>query len=75
MARPGASRGLLLPLRSSSELRKRISKILILVVIDPVEGVEKASAGVPLFWPGTDVLIDPGDEHGGIVSLGTGGDA
>jgi len=33
----------------------------------------KASAGVLLLWPGTDVLLDPGDEHGGIVPLGTDG--
>jgi hypothetical protein len=24
-----------------------------------------------LLWPGTDVLLDPGDDHGGIVSPGT----
>jgi hypothetical protein len=36
--------------------------------------VGRASAGVPVLWYGTDVLIDPGDEHGGIVSFGTFGD-
>lgn len=36
--------------------------------------VGRASAGVPLLWCGTDVLIDAGDEHGGIVSFGTVGD-
>ena len=35
----------------------------------------RVSAGVPVLWCGTDVLIDPGDEHGGIVSFGTVGDA
>ena len=66
-----------MPLRASSDLRKRNSKIklLILVVIYPVERVDKESAGVTLLWPGTDVLLDPGDEHGGIVPFGTDGDA
>jgi hypothetical protein len=48
---------------------------LFLVVIYPAGRAGKASAGVPLLWPGTDVLLDPGDEHGGIVPLGTDGDA
>src|SRR5271166_3312568 len=50
-------------------------KLLILVVIYPVERVDKASPRVPLLWPGTDVLLDSGGEHGGIVPLGTDGDA
>ena len=48
-------------------------KFLILVVIYPARRAGKASAGVLLLWPGTDVLLDPGDEHGGIVPLGTDG--
>src|SRR4249920_321377 len=39
----------------------------------PARRAGKASAGVPLLWPGTDVLLDPGDEHGGTVPLGTDG--
>ncbi len=46
-------------------------KFLILVIFYPVERAARAFAGVLLFWPGTDVLLDPGDEHGGIVSPGT----
>ena len=45
----------------------RFGNYLILVVIYPVERADKASAGVPLLWPGTDVLLDPGDQHGAIV--------
>jgi hypothetical protein len=62
------------PLRSGSDLRKRNPEnFLILVVIYPARRAGKASAGVLLLWPGTDVLLDPGDEHGGIVPLGTDG--
>ena len=46
-------------------------KFLILVVFYPVKPAARAFAGVPLLWPGTDVLLDPGDDHGGIVSPGT----
>ena len=68
----GSPRLLLMPLRSGSDLWKRNSEIfLILVVLYPVEPAARAFAGVPLFWPGTHVLLDPGDEHGGIVSPGT----
>jgi hypothetical protein len=48
---------------------------LFLVVIYAVEHVARASAGVPLFWHGTDVFCDPGDKNGGIVPPGTAGDA
>ena len=46
-------------------------KFLILVVFCPVKPAAWALAGVPLLWPGTDVLPDPGDDHDGIVSPGT----
>ena len=72
-------RGCLAPLASlrSSSLTcgNAPRKLLIFVVIYPVERVDKASARVPLLRPGADVLLDSGDEHGGIVLLGTGGDA
>ena len=45
----------------------QLGNYLILVVIYPVERADKASAGVPLLRPGTNVLLDPGDQHGGIV--------
>jgi hypothetical protein len=46
-------------------------KFLILVVFYPVKPAIRAFAEVPLLWPGADVLLDPGDDHGGIVSPGT----
>jgi hypothetical protein len=68
----GSPRLLLIPLRSGSDLWKRNSEIfLILLVFYPVEPAARALAGVPLFWPGTNVHLDPGDEHDGIVSPGT----
>jgi hypothetical protein len=68
---PGFARILLVPLRSGSDLRKRNSEVLILVVFHPVKPAARALAGVPLLWLGTDVLLDPGDDNGAIVSPGT----
>src|SRR5271165_3674145 len=65
--------GPLAPLRASSltcgnATRKNIEFLLLSTWPGVQAGV---SAGVPLLWPGTDVRFDPGDEHGGIVPLGT----
>jgi hypothetical protein len=69
--RPGFARILLVPLRSGSDLRKRNSEVFNSCRFYPVKPAARALAGVPLLWPGTDVLLDPGDDHGGIVSPGT----
>jgi hypothetical protein len=58
------------------DLRARSPEIiLILVIIYPAGRAGKGSAGVPLLWPGTDVLLNPGNEHDGIVPPGTDRDA
>src|SRR5271166_1063769 len=55
-----------------SDLRKRNPENIEFLLLSTWPGVQAGvSAGVPLLWPGTDVRLDPGDEHGAIVPLGT----
>jgi len=76
-ARPGAAPGLPVPLRPGCDLRNRNLNIYFFSLSTRSSCAGRASAGVQLLWPRpvADVLLDPGDEHGGIVSLGTGGEA
>ena len=53
----------------------KVRNSFFLIVISGVEPVDRAPAGLPLAWHETDVLFDPDDERGGIVPLGTAGDA
>jgi hypothetical protein len=53
----------------------RVHNCFFPIDIDAVERVDRAPAGLPMIWHETDVFFDPDDEHGGIVPLGTTGDA
>src|SRR5271166_5263679 len=57
------------------DLREHTSKIINFVVYLLGRACRQGIRWVPLRWRGADVLLDPGDEHDGIVLFGTDGDA